>query len=149
MRLSIFAAAVFAAVFMSGAAQAQANRFDGTCPSVEIITEKGECDKAYRYAIAIQDGRARYAGPEGFNISGSVSQRRGQRQHLPRTRPGECQRALGGQYGGRHLDCLRRAQLLGAMGGRQAELKDFHPDRVSRRRPPPAPEGRPSRARCG
>ena len=72
MRLSIFAAAVFAAVFMSGAAQAQANRFDGTW-SVEIITEKGECDKAYRYAIAIQDGRARYAGPEGFNISGSVS----------------------------------------------------------------------------
>jgi hypothetical protein len=72
MRFSIFAAAVFAAVFMSGAAQAQANRFDGTW-SVEIITERGECDKAYRYAIAIQDGRARYAGPEGFDISGSVS----------------------------------------------------------------------------
>jgi hypothetical protein len=72
MRLSIFAAAAFAAVFMSGAAQAQTSGFDGNW-SVEIITERGECDKAYRYAVAIQNGQARYAGPEGFDISGSVA----------------------------------------------------------------------------
>ena len=72
MRQTFFAAAAFAAVVMSGAAQAQGNKFDGNW-SVEVITEKGECDKAYRWPVIVQNGRARYGGPENFNVSGQIS----------------------------------------------------------------------------
>lgn len=48
-----------------------ATRFDGNW-SVEVITEKGNCDKAYRYPVAIEDGRVRYAGPGSFDVSGAV-----------------------------------------------------------------------------
>lgn len=52
-------------------AHAQANRFDGNW-SVEVVTEKGACDRAYRYAVVVQNGRARYGGPENFNVNGQV-----------------------------------------------------------------------------
>ena len=35
------------------------DRFDGTW-SVEIITEAGTCDRAYRYPVRIENGRARF-----------------------------------------------------------------------------------------
>ena len=66
------AAAILAAVFMSGAAEAPTGKFDGRW-SVEVITEKGECDKAYRWPVVVEGGRARYGGPENFNVSGSIS----------------------------------------------------------------------------
>ncbi|MCF4127782.1 hypothetical protein [Methylobacterium sp. SyP6R] len=47
------------------------NRFDGTW-SVEVITESGTCDKAYRYGVIIQNGQARYAGGGDFTVSGRV-----------------------------------------------------------------------------
>jgi hypothetical protein len=73
MRQISFAAAAFAAVVVSGAAQAQgAKQFDGNW-SVEVITEKGDCDKAYRWPVIVQNGRARYGGPEGFNVSGQIA----------------------------------------------------------------------------
>jgi hypothetical protein len=72
MRPTFFAAAVFAAAFVSGAAQAQTNKFDGNW-SVEVITEKGECDKAYRWPVIVQNGRARYGGQENFNVSGQIA----------------------------------------------------------------------------
>ncbi len=72
MRRTFFAAAVFAAAFVSGAAQAQSNKFDGNW-SVEVITEKGECDKAYRWPVIVQNGRARYGGQENFNVSGQIA----------------------------------------------------------------------------
>ncbi|HEX8165271.1 MAG TPA: hypothetical protein VF601_05720 [Beijerinckiaceae bacterium] len=72
MRQISFAAAAFAAVFVSGAAEAQGNKFDGNW-SVEVITEKGECDKAYRWPVIVQNGRARYGGPENFNVSGQIA----------------------------------------------------------------------------
>ncbi|MGY2048836.1 hypothetical protein [Methylobacterium sp. JK268] len=46
-------------------------RFDGSW-SVEVITESGTCDRAYRYGIIIQDGQARYAGGSDFVIAGRV-----------------------------------------------------------------------------
>src|SRR3712207_6602892 len=55
----------------AGTAHAQ-QQFDGRW-SVEIVTEKGDCDRAYRYAVAIEKGRVRYAGEAGFNISGQVA----------------------------------------------------------------------------
>ena len=45
--------------------------FDGTW-SVLIVTQKGKCDRAYRYPIRIANGAVGYAGEASFNVSGSV-----------------------------------------------------------------------------
>ncbi len=47
------------------------DRFDGTW-SVEIVTESGACDRAYRYPVRIEGGRARFLGT-AFTIQGSVA----------------------------------------------------------------------------
>lgn len=48
--------------------------FDGLW-SVLIITEKGTCDRGYRYAVRIKGGRVGHADPanSSFRISGSVA----------------------------------------------------------------------------
>ncbi len=51
--------------------QAKGN-FDGTW-SVVIVTEKGDCDRAYRYPIRIINGSLANAGSASFDISGQVS----------------------------------------------------------------------------
>ncbi len=45
--------------------------FDGTW-SVLIVTQKGTCDRAYRYPVKISNGSVGYAGEASFNVSGSV-----------------------------------------------------------------------------
>ena len=45
--------------------------FDGNW-SVLIVTEKGTCDRAYRYPVRISGGSVGYAGEASFNVSGSV-----------------------------------------------------------------------------
>src|SRR5438309_9445514 len=45
--------------------------FDGSW-SVLIVTEKGTCDRAYRYPVRIHNGAVGYAGEASFNVSGSV-----------------------------------------------------------------------------
>ena len=65
--------AAMATLILSPQAQAQTNRFDGNW-SVEVVTEQGACDRAYRYSVIIQNGRARYGGPENFNVNGQVQQ---------------------------------------------------------------------------
>src|SRR5215813_14669913 len=45
--------------------------FDGNW-SVLIVTEKGTCDRAYRYPVRISKGSVGYAGEASFNVSGSV-----------------------------------------------------------------------------
>lgn len=45
--------------------------FDGAW-SVLIVTEKGTCDRAYRYPVRISNGSVGYAGEASFNVSGSV-----------------------------------------------------------------------------
>ncbi len=72
------AAALLAAAGPALAAQGSAKgsgktpkRFDGTW-SVEVITEKGSCDRAYRYGIVIENGQARYAGGNDFTVTGRV-----------------------------------------------------------------------------
>ncbi|WP_457092964.1 hypothetical protein [Microvirga sp. P5_D2] len=52
-------------------AHAQTRQFDGTW-SVEVVTEQGSCDRAYRYSVIVQNGQARYGGPENFDINGQV-----------------------------------------------------------------------------
>jgi hypothetical protein len=51
---------------------ARAATYDGNW-SVLIITEKGDCDRAYRYPLAVADGKVRYTGDAGANVSGTVS----------------------------------------------------------------------------
>ncbi len=40
--------------------------------SVLIVTEKGTCDRAYRYPVKIENGSVGYAGQASFNVSGTV-----------------------------------------------------------------------------
>jgi hypothetical protein len=49
------------------------NQFDGNW-SVSIITDSGTCDRGYRYAVRILDGRIYYDNPN-FNVSGQVNPR--------------------------------------------------------------------------
>ncbi|MCG7392509.1 hypothetical protein MHY87_06285 [Microvirga sp. ACRRW] len=69
--MSWLGAAAVAASFLAPQAHAQTNKFDGNW-SVEVVTEKGSCDRAYRYAVVVQNGRARYGGPEQFDVNGQV-----------------------------------------------------------------------------
>ena len=63
---------LLASVVLAGAqAGAHAAVFDGTW-SVLVITEKGTCDRAYRYAVEVSGGKVRFAGTESINLSGSV-----------------------------------------------------------------------------
>jgi uncharacterized membrane protein YgcG len=52
-------------------AQAMTN-FDGHW-SVVIVTEKGTCDRSYRYPVRITDGAVGYAGEASFTVSGRVN----------------------------------------------------------------------------
>src|SRR5437763_11086066 len=45
--------------------------FDGNW-SVLIVTEKGTCDRAYRYPVRISNGAVGYAGQASFNVTGQV-----------------------------------------------------------------------------
>ena len=45
--------------------------FDGTW-SVLIVTERGTCDRAYRYPVRISNGSVGYAGEASFNVTGRV-----------------------------------------------------------------------------
>src|SRR5271154_5966305 len=55
------------------AAPASVAQFDGNW-SVSIVTDSGSCDRGYRYALRIADGRIYYDNPS-FNISGQVNAR--------------------------------------------------------------------------
>jgi hypothetical protein len=49
-----------------------APRFDGLW-SVSIITDKGDCDRGYRYPIRISKGVLANAGDSSFDITGNVA----------------------------------------------------------------------------
>jgi len=51
-------------------ARAQAG-FDGAW-SILIVTEAGECDRAYRYSVQIAQGHINYDGSAGVELTGSV-----------------------------------------------------------------------------
>jgi hypothetical protein len=72
-------AAVFAALAVlstsaapaSAAPIASSKSFDGGW-SVLIVTQKGTCDRAYRYPVKIENGAVGYAGSASFNVTGKV-----------------------------------------------------------------------------
>ena len=41
--------------------------------SVLIITEKGDCDQAYRYGVKVANGRVAYSGDAPVDMNGTVS----------------------------------------------------------------------------
>ncbi len=56
-----------------GASMAKAApAYDGNW-SVLIITEKGDCDRGYRYPVKISNGKVGYAGEASFSVKGEVS----------------------------------------------------------------------------
>ena len=59
-------------LWLAAAVPAKAQRFDGNW-SVLIITQSGDCDRAYRYGVRIQGGQVRYAGDASVSFSGTVS----------------------------------------------------------------------------
>jgi hypothetical protein len=65
------AAISFAGALGSAAPAAATANFDGLW-SVVIMTEKGSCDRAYRYPVRISNGEVQNDGPSLINVSGKV-----------------------------------------------------------------------------
>jgi hypothetical protein len=61
----------FAALVGAPAPATSAPNYDGLW-SVVIVTEKGTCDRAYRYPIRISNGSLVNAGDSPINITGKV-----------------------------------------------------------------------------
>lgn len=60
------------ASFVTAPVPAQAQvAFNGTW-SVLIVTDKGRCDRAYRYPVRISNGQITYAGHVDFQANGRV-----------------------------------------------------------------------------
>lgn len=74
MRIAVLVVA--AATMIAGAvmtpAVAYAARYDGKW-SVLIVTENGDCDRGYRYEIAVARGKISYIGGGSFDLSGTVT----------------------------------------------------------------------------
>ena len=70
LRSTLAAALGLGLVIAAAPVQATSN-FDGKW-SVVIVTEKGDCDRAYRYPIAIKGQSLVNAGDASFDISGKV-----------------------------------------------------------------------------
>jgi len=71
IRALTLAAVLGASAYAAIPAQARTS-YDGTW-SVVIITEKGTCDRSYRYPVRISDGSVGYAGEASFSVSGKVA----------------------------------------------------------------------------
>src|SRR5437016_4112559 len=69
--LSFFAGLALASTLASAPAAARTN-YDGNW-SVLIVTERGQCDRAYRYGVSIRNGRVFYEGSAAVNVDGRVS----------------------------------------------------------------------------
>jgi hypothetical protein len=69
--VGVAAACAGALVILSAAETSARMPFDGNW-SVSIWTEKGECDRGYRYELKIDNGQVTYRGRERFDISGRV-----------------------------------------------------------------------------
>ena len=67
LRALTLATLATAGAYVALPAQAKTN-YDGNW-SVVIITDKGTCDRSYRYPVRITDGNVGYAGEASFNVS--------------------------------------------------------------------------------
>ncbi len=67
-----FALVAASATFAASTSNAAAPGYDGLW-SVSIVTEKGDCDRGYRYPIRITHGTLVNGGSDPFTISGRVA----------------------------------------------------------------------------
>jgi hypothetical protein len=73
MRSILIAMTAVAALTTISTGRVQAAGFDGTW-SVLVITDQGQCDRAYRYPVRISNGRVGHTDPtSSFNIGGRVA----------------------------------------------------------------------------
>jgi hypothetical protein len=72
LNLAMIAALSFGGAFAIAAPAAKAAVQDGNW-SVLIVTEKGGCDKAYRYNVHVSSGLVRYQGDASVNFNGTVA----------------------------------------------------------------------------
>jgi hypothetical protein len=68
----VAAVAVAAAATVAATTSFALPRYDGLW-SVSIVTEKGTCDRGYRYPIRIANGLLANAGDTAFTITGNVA----------------------------------------------------------------------------
>src|SRR5947209_16371182 len=68
---ALAALSILAATVPASAPASARTSFDGDW-SVLIVTQKGTCDRAYRYPVRISNGSVGYAGQSSFNVSGNV-----------------------------------------------------------------------------
>jgi hypothetical protein len=70
---ALAAAAMLSASAVPASAPAFAkSSYDGHW-SVLIVTQKGTCDRAYRYPVKIDNGSVGYAGEASFTVTGKVA----------------------------------------------------------------------------
>jgi hypothetical protein len=69
---TIMASTIMAGMIIASSASFAVPRYDGLW-SVSIVTEKGDCDRGYRYAIRISNGTLANVGDTMFTITGKVA----------------------------------------------------------------------------
>ena len=70
---ALAAFAILTATVPASAPASARSNFDGQW-SVLIVTQKGTCDRAYRYPVKIDNGSVGYAGDSSFTVSGKVGE---------------------------------------------------------------------------
>ena len=58
--------------FAAPVSSAHAAAHDGNW-SVLVVTEKGNCDRGYRYEVKVADGLVRYSGDAAVGLNGTVA----------------------------------------------------------------------------
>jgi len=71
-RAALCAVLAVTAGLAAAATSTAAPSYDGLW-SVSIVTEKGDCDRGYRYPIRISNGVLANGGATGFTIAGKVA----------------------------------------------------------------------------
>ncbi len=74
MRIQLLTLASGVALVLTGSAASAQQQFNGTW-TVEVIPQRGTCDRTYRIPVIIQNGRVRYGGADGIGVSGAVTSR--------------------------------------------------------------------------
>jgi hypothetical protein len=69
---TIIAATILAGAIIPSTASFAVPRYDGLW-SVSIVTEKGDCDRGYRYPVRILNGTLANGGDTMFTITGKVA----------------------------------------------------------------------------
>ncbi len=69
---SLAAFALGTAAILGASMAKAAPAYDGKW-TVLIVTEKGDCDRGYRYPVTINNGKVGYAGEASFTVKGEVS----------------------------------------------------------------------------